>query len=337
MAPSTARTPSLSRGSLRRQSSTIRTGCANERPSGSARGVPREWYPYRDPTENGRIGVQFPIFVRILGNTAFKYQRITHGLLGPAQLLPSNSHPTSPYNSTHWLTCDSDLQQSFPWPPSNIYDTYRDASGRVGLFCSADDGYIAGEIGKCIDSAESFHADLVTCFHDPTHVIAVNGHETDVGVDLSNVIWRNITSRSTTGATRGLRQPMPTIIAAVPGRGSLTKCSGWSKNGVVSEDWVVRYKNRLLQLERQSQPSRSRVLVRENEAGEIAIYYRGQHLASREVPLPSIAMSRGRGAAPSPAPPSPSPPRTRPPRPAAHHPWRRGWQEMKTPAFSWAW
>ena len=109
---------------------------------------------------------------------------------------------------------------------------------------------------------------------------------------------------------------------------------------VVSEDWVVRYKNRLLQLQRQSQhwaPSRSRVLVRENEAGEIAIYYRGQHLASREVPLPSIAMSRGRGAAPSPAPPSPSPPRSRPPRPAAHHPWRRGWQEMKTPAFSWAW
>src|SRR5882724_2702337 len=48
MAPSTACTPSLSRGSLRRQSSTIRTGCANERPSGSARGVPREWYPYRD-------------------------------------------------------------------------------------------------------------------------------------------------------------------------------------------------------------------------------------------------------------------------------------------------
>jgi hypothetical protein len=68
---------------------------------------------------------------------------------------------------------------------------------------------------------------------------------------------------------------------------------------VVSEDWVVRYKNRLLQLERQSQhwaPSRSQVRVRENEAGEIAIYYRGQPLRSREVPLPSPAMSRGRGA-----------------------------------------
>ncbi len=38
---------------------------------------------------------------------------------------------------------------------------------------------------------------------------------------------------------------------------------------VVSEDWVVRYKNRVLQLERQSQqwaaPRGSRVLVRENE------------------------------------------------------------------------
>src|SRR5712692_8153521 len=41
LAPSTASTPSLSRGSLCRQSSAIRTGCAKERPSGSARGVPR--------------------------------------------------------------------------------------------------------------------------------------------------------------------------------------------------------------------------------------------------------------------------------------------------------
>ena len=39
----------------------------------------------------------------------------------------------------------------------------------------------------------------------------------------------------------------------------------------MSEDWVVRYKNRLLQLERQSQHwalAKSRVLVRENEAGK---------------------------------------------------------------------
>src|SRR5215467_1623559 len=48
LASATACAPSLSRGSLCRQSSEIRTGCANERPSGSVRGVSREWYPYRD-------------------------------------------------------------------------------------------------------------------------------------------------------------------------------------------------------------------------------------------------------------------------------------------------
>src|SRR5207253_1188708 len=72
---------------------------------------------------------------------------------------------------------------------------------------------------------------------------------------------------------------------------------------VVSEDWVVRYKNRLLQLARQSQhwaPSRSRVLVRENEAGQIQISYRDQALPFREVQHASTARSGGRGAAPSP-------------------------------------
>ena len=105
---------------------------------------------------------------------------------------------------------------------------------------------------------------------------------------------------------------------------------------VVSEDWVVRYKNRLLQLERQSQqwaPSRSRVLVRENQAGQIAIHYRGQRLGVRELSFSSPAMGRGRGAAPSPAPPSPKPRLA----PASNHPWRQGWQHMKTPAFSWVW
>ena len=104
---------------------------------------------------------------------------------------------------------------------------------------------------------------------------------------------------------------------------------------VVSEDWVVRYKNRLLQLERQSQhwaPSRSRVLVRENEAGQIQVSYRDQCLPFREVQRASPARSEERGAAPSPAPPSPKP------SPAKPHPWRqRRFQDMKTPAFSLAW
>src|SRR3974377_1999982 len=48
LASAAARAPPLSRSSLRRQTSAIRTGCAKERPSGSVRGVSRERYPYRD-------------------------------------------------------------------------------------------------------------------------------------------------------------------------------------------------------------------------------------------------------------------------------------------------
>ena len=72
---------------------------------------------------------------------------------------------------------------------------------------------------------------------------------------------------------------------------------------VVSADWVVSYKNRLLQLERQSRhhaPAKSRVVVRENEQGELAITYRGQRLRFHAIaqrpprPEPSrVALSPG--------------------------------------------
>jgi transposase len=103
---------------------------------------------------------------------------------------------------------------------------------------------------------------------------------------------------------------------------------------VVSEDWVVRYHNRLLQLERNSQhwaPAKSRVLVRENEAGEVAIHYRGQRLGFRELKA-STALSEGRGAAPSPAPPSPFLRRSLPP--ASNHPWRKGFSAKAHARFS---
>jgi hypothetical protein len=92
----------------------------------------------------------------------------------------------------------------------------------------------------------------------------------------------------------------------------------------MSEDWVVRYNHRLLQLERQSQhwaPAKSRVLVRENEAGKIAIHYRGQRLLFRELKAASKALSGGRDLAPSPAPPSL---KLHPFTPASNHPWRLG-------------
>lgn len=109
---------------------------------------------------------------------------------------------------------------------------------------------------------------------------------------------------------------------------------------VLSADWVVRYKNQLLQLQRQSRhwaPAKSRVLVRENQAGEIAIHYRGQRLPFREVPWASTVLSRGKGTqtpSPSPAPPSPLPRVYKQHRPSSHHPWRQGFERTRTPAFS---
>jgi transposase len=104
---------------------------------------------------------------------------------------------------------------------------------------------------------------------------------------------------------------------------------------VVSEDWVVRYNNRWLQLERQSQhwaPAKSRVLVRENEAGDVAIHYRGQRLRFRELKAASTVLGEGRGVAPSPAPPSPILRRNLPPDP--NHPWRKGFSAKARALFS---
>ena len=108
----------------------------------------------------------------------------------------------------------------------------------------------------------------------------------------------------------------------------------------VSADWVVRYKNQLLQLQRQVKhwaPAKSRVVVRENEAGTIAIHYRGQQLRFRELVPASTSTSEVRGAAPSSAPPSPKPTRWHAYTPPRTHPWRRGYQSTKTPAFAATW
>jgi hypothetical protein len=97
---------------------------------------------------------------------------------------------------------------------------------------------------------------------------------------------------------------------------------------VVSLDWVVSYAGRLLQLERQSRhhaPAKSRVLVRENQAGELHIEYRGRRLAFQQIP---------RRPARQPAPCSVSAPRgghrTQPP----NHPWKQSFKQMHTPQVS---
>jgi hypothetical protein len=60
----------------------------------------------------------------------------------------------------------------------------------------------------------------------------------------------------------------------------------------VSEDWVVRYGNRFLQLEPQRRnyaPARSKVLVCEGRYGSMAIEYRGCPLYWREIAAPAHA------------------------------------------------
>ena len=64
----------------------------------------------------------------------------------------------------------------------------------------------------------------------------------------------------------------------------------------IRDSWVVSYKTRLLQLERQSRhyaPALSRVVVRENQQGELAILYRGHRLGFKEIFLRAATAAAG--------------------------------------------
>jgi hypothetical protein len=98
----------------------------------------------------------------------------------------------------------------------------------------------------------------------------------------------------------------------------------------VSNDWVVRYDNRLLQLERQSgrPPARSTVLVYEAIDGGLAIRYRDRVMRWTEVQpqppadtvTPAAAQVRGNG---------PRVIRLKPRRVCADHPWRRSVEQFR--------
>jgi len=111
----------------------------------------------------------------------------------------------------------------------------------------------------------------------------------------------------------------------------------------VSNDWVVRYDNRLLQLERQSgrPPARGSVLVYEAIDGSLDIRYRDRALRWTELAAP--------GRATTPAAPPVSPARVAPgravrnrPNVPADHPWYRGgvdyyrYQEIGKARRAWA-
>jgi transposase len=117
---------------------------------------------------------------------------------------------------------------------------------------------------------------------------------------------------------------------AVPRRVSLDQVFRLEQKRTVSNDWVVRYDNRLLQLERQSgrPPARSTVLVYETSDGQLEIRYRDRVMRWTELqsPPPSEPVK------PSAAPVRRDPPgviRLKPRRVCDDHPWRRGVEQFR--------
>jgi hypothetical protein len=108
----------------------------------------------------------------------------------------------------------------------------------------------------------------------------------------------------------------------VPNRTTLDRVFQLEEERVLSNDWVVRYDTRYLQVARQSgqAPARSTVVVREARDGAIELRYRGRLMQWTEIAAPikpaAPAVRRPRLTAPH-----------RPARPSADHPWRRGFDE----------
>jgi transposase len=117
---------------------------------------------------------------------------------------------------------------------------------------------------------------------------------------------------------------MDDFHVAVPRGVQLDQVFRLEEKRTVSNDWVVRYDNRLLQLERQSgrPPARSTVLVYEAIDGHLEIRYRNRVMRWTEVqphpPTTSVQPSR-----PQVRPEQPRAVRSRPRLPGADHPWRR--------------
>jgi transposase len=92
----------------------------------------------------------------------------------------------------------------------------------------------------------------------------------------------------------------------------------------ISNDWVIRHDGRYLQLQpgqRRYGPTRSKALVCEWEDGTMQVYYRGERMDYTELPEAMPKASR----------PLPPAARVKVVRKAKQdHPWRRGYQNMKT-------
>src|SRR5687768_11685399 len=110
----------------------------------------------------------------------------------------------------------------------------------------------------------------------------------------------------------------------VPSRTTLDRVFQLEEERVLSNDWVVRYDTRYLQVARQSgqAPARSTVVVREARDGALELRYRGRLMQWVEIAAPV-----------KPTPPAVRTPLSsaphRPARPSADHPWRRDTQALE--------
>jgi transposase len=113
-----------------------------------------------------------------------------------------------------------------------------------------------------------------------------------------------------------------------PSRRELCEIFRLENRRSISNDWVVRYEGRWLQLRpgsRRYGPTQSKALVCEYEDGSREVYYRGERIGFREIAEPVRQVAERRGTAVS----------LRVPRPAKpDHPWRLGYEMrvgMRTP------
>jgi hypothetical protein len=92
---------------------------------------------------------------------------------------------------------------------------------------------------------------------------------------------------------------------------------------VIGNDWVVRYENRFLQVNRQGNhqaTAKGKVVVCEWQNGRLEIRYRGQKVSWKEI------AERPQRAEPEPA--RQAAPAYRGPPPAAGHPWKQRYDGM---------
>jgi hypothetical protein len=115
----------------------------------------------------------------------------------------------------------------------------------------------------------------------------------------------------------------------VPSRTTLDRVFQLEETRVLSNDWVIRYDSRYLQVARQSHqsPARSTVLVRENAAGALELRYRGRLMHWTEIPAPPPKPAVTTATRPALPAPTRAPVRRRGQSP--DHPWQHGVEDYR--------